>query len=82
MRAEGFDRIDADRQAQDAWAVEVQRVAGGTLFPLANSWYNGDNIPGKPRVFLAYVGGYPAYAARCEEVAAAGYEGFTLSRAA
>jgi cation diffusion facilitator CzcD-associated flavoprotein CzcO len=82
MRANGFDRIDADPQAQDAWAVEVQKVADGTLFPLANSWYNGDNIPGKPRVFLAYVGGYPAYAARCEEVAAAGYEGFTLSRAA
>jgi cyclohexanone monooxygenase len=82
MRAHGFDRIDADPQAQDAWAIEVQKVADGTLFPLANSWYNGDNIPGKPRVFLAYVGGYPAYAAHCEDVAAAGYEGFRLSRAA
>ena len=82
MRERGFDRIDTTTQAQDAWAVEVQRVADGTLFPRANSWYNGDNIPGKPRVFLAYVGGYPAYAERCEQVASSGYQGFELSSTA
>ncbi len=44
-----------------------------------NSWYNGANIEGKPRVFLPYVGGLPQYMERCNEVAAQGYEGFVLS---
>ena len=43
-----------------------------------SSWYVGVNIPGKPRVFMPYIGGYPAYAARCAEIAAAGYEGFAI----
>jgi cyclohexanone monooxygenase len=79
MRKYGLDRIEAEEAAQDDWAVEVQRVADGTLFPRANSWYNGDNIAGKPRMFMAYVGGYPAYAARCEQVAQEGYAGFRMS---
>jgi cyclohexanone monooxygenase len=79
MRGKGETRIEATTEAQDDWAEEVRRVADGTLFPLANSWYNGDNIAGKPRMFMAYVGGYPDYAARCEEIAEAGYAGFALS---
>ena len=50
-----------------------------TLYPQANSWYMGANIPGKPRVFLPYIGGIPAYRAICNEVAAKGYEGFALT---
>jgi cyclohexanone monooxygenase len=80
MRAHDFDRVDASQEAQVAWTAEVQRIADSTLFPLANSWYNGDNIPGKPRRFLAYIGGFPAYATRCEEVVSAGYEGFAMYR--
>jgi cyclohexanone monooxygenase len=80
MRRRGLERIEAAEQAQDDWAVEVQKVADATLFPLANSWYNGDNIVGKPRMFMAYVGGYPAYAAKCATVAANNYEGFAMSR--
>jgi cation diffusion facilitator CzcD-associated flavoprotein CzcO len=79
MRGQGLDRIDADPQSQDAWAVEVQKKAEGTLYPRAKSWYLGDNVPGKPRVFLAYVAGFSTYADRCEAVAKAGYEGFHLS---
>lgn len=79
MDRNGFDRIEASVAAQEQWTEEVQRIADGTLFPLANSWYNGDNIPGKPRRFLAYIGGFPAYAKRCDDVVAAGYEGFQMS---
>ncbi|MDA8046144.1 MAG: NAD(P)/FAD-dependent oxidoreductase [Actinomycetota bacterium] len=79
MADHGYDCIEAAPEAQAEWTEEVQRIADGTLFPLANSWYNGDNIPGKPRRFLAYIGGFPAYASRCEEVVKAGYEGFTMS---
>lgn len=79
MRGYGLDRIDADPHAQDAWAVEVQTVADQTLYPRAKSWYLGDNVPGKPRVFLAFVGGLATYADRCAAVARAGYAGFHLS---
>ena len=58
----------------------VAEVGSLTLFPLADSWYMGANVPGKPRVFLPYVGGVGAYRAKCDEVAANGYEGFTLTK--
>ena len=47
--------------------------------PLANSWYVGANIPGKPRVFMPYVGGLDVYRQKCAEIAAEGYRGFALA---
>ena len=72
--------VEAEIDAQDAWCDHVNEVAKGTMFtaPSCNSWYNGQNIEGKPRVFLPYVGGLPPYMERCNEVAATGYHGFTL----
>ena len=49
------------RGAEDAWVEHVNEVADATLYPLANSWYMGANIPGKPRVFMPYVGGVGVY---------------------
>ena len=65
-------------EAEDAWVEHVNEVGDATLYPQANSWYMGANIPGKPRVFMPYVGGVGVYRAKCDEVAARGYEGFTL----
>jgi len=53
-------------------------VGHATLYPQANSWYMGANIPGKPRMFMPYIGGVGAYRQKCDEVAAKGYEGFLL----
>ena len=69
--------IEPQSAAQDAWVQEVEMVANATLFPSCNSWYVGANIPGKPRVFPAYVG-FPPYAEKCAAVVANGYEGFAL----
>jgi cyclohexanone monooxygenase len=77
-----LDAIEATAEAEDAWVAHVNEVAEATLFPLANSWYIGANVPGKPRVFMPYIGGFPIYRQKCDEVAAAGYEGFALSSAA
>jgi cyclohexanone monooxygenase len=60
--------------------AHVNDAAKYTLFPLANSWYMGANIPDKPRVFMPYIGGVGVYRQKCDEVAARGYEGFALSR--
>ncbi|MBI2766386.1 MAG: NAD(P)/FAD-dependent oxidoreductase [Chloroflexi bacterium] len=78
MREHENATIEADTGAQDAWVDHVNEVASLTLYPLANSWYLGANIPGKPRVFMPYVGGVGAYRIKCDEVAANGYEGFAL----
>ena len=75
----GLAAIEPTRQAQDAWVEHVNEVASYTLFPKANSWYMGANVPGKPRVFMPYAGGVGAYRVKCDEVASNGYEGFTLT---
>ena len=78
MRDHNFTHIEPAVEAEDAWVAHVNEVANLTLFPLANSWYLGANIPGKPRVFMPYVGGVGNYRLKCQEVAEKGYEGFVL----
>jgi cyclohexanone monooxygenase len=80
LRSKGLHRIEANKDAEDAWVQHNNEVADGTLYPLAKSWYTGANIPGKPRVFMPYVGGVTAYKKKCDEVVASGYEGFTLGK--
>jgi cyclohexanone monooxygenase len=79
LRDHRFTRIEAEQDAEDAWVQHNNEVADRTLYPLANSWYVGANIPGKPRVFMPYVGGVSAYKKKCDEIAAGGYEGFRLA---
>jgi len=73
--------IEATADAEEAWVAHVNEVAHRTLYPKAASWYMGANIPGKPRVFLPYIGGVGAYRQKCDEVAANGYEGFVTAPA-
>ncbi|MGH9290054.1 MAG: flavin-containing monooxygenase [Acidimicrobiales bacterium] len=79
MAANRLDTIEPSVEAEDAWVDHVNDLANATLFPTAKSWYMGANVPGKPRVFMPYVGGFPVYRAICDDVAAAGYRGFTLT---
>jgi cyclohexanone monooxygenase len=74
-----LDCIEATLAAENAWVQHVNEVADTTLYPSAASWYMGANIPGKPRVFMPYIGGVGAYRRKCDEVAANGYEGFQLA---
>jgi len=79
LGARQLGAIEATDAAQDAWVAHVNEVADGTLFPQANSWYMGANVPGKPRVFMPYIGGFPTYRQTCADIAANGYEGFALT---
>ncbi len=81
LRARGLDRIEARPEAMDDWVDKVNAAANATLLPQAHhSWYLGANVPGKPRVFMPYAGGMARYRKICDEVAARGYEGFSLGR--
>jgi|SRR5579872_1028527 len=77
-RRHQFGEIEATADAERAWVAHVNALANATLFPLANSWYLGANVPGKPRVFMPYIGGVKLYREKCDVVAARGYAGFTL----
>ena len=78
MRERDVAVMEADAEAETAWVAHVNEVAEETLYPLADSWYLGANIPGKPRVFMPYPGGVGAYRTKCDEVVADGYAGFVL----
>ena len=79
LDSHGLKSIEADPEAQAAWSAHVDELGAQTLFSKAKSWYMGDNIEGKPRRLLAYVGGFDAYTRRVREIVEAGYQGFKLS---
>jgi cation diffusion facilitator CzcD-associated flavoprotein CzcO len=79
LRKHELASIDATAEAQDEWVYHVNEVANYTLFPHANSWYMGANVPGKPRVFMPYIGGLPRYTKILNEVAGNDYRGFTVT---
>ena len=78
MNENGKTAIEPSDEAERDWAEHTAQLAGMTLFPKADSWYMGANVPGKPRMFLAYVGGVGAYRLICDQIAATGYHGFDV----
>ena len=80
MHHSGAQRIEATPEAENGWMAHAFEVASKTLFKNANSWYTGANIPGKPRVFLPYIGGLGNYTVICNDVAAADYRGFVFAK--
>ena len=79
VRDRGAATIEPTREAEDAWVAHNQELAEATLFPTADTWYMGANIPGKPRVFLPNLDFVGPYRAKCDEVAANDYEGFAIA---
>ncbi len=80
MRREGAASVEASAAAQEDWVQHVNEVAHRTLYPQANSWYMGANVPGKPQLFMPYVGGVGVYRQKCDAIAAEGYPGFVFAR--
>ncbi len=78
LREHQLATIEPTTEAETGWVAHVAEVADTTLYPQAASWYMGANVPGKPRVFLPYVGGFPAYVEACQAIVAAGYQGFAM----
>ena len=81
LRSNGIRTIEALSTAQQEWIDHTTSLVAPTVLvhPSCNSWYNGGNVPGKRRMYMGYTGGIPEYRRRCDEIAAAGYTGFTLA---
>lgn len=79
MRERGVEVIEPTQKSEDEWTAHSQEVAHSTLLPQSATWYMGANIPGKPRVFMPYLGGVGPYRQKCDEIAANDYEGFAFA---
>jgi cyclohexanone monooxygenase len=78
VRQRDWTRFEATAPAEEEWRLQVHALADATLFPRADSWYLGANIPGKAREMLSFAGGLSTYMAKCNESAERGYEGFKI----
>jgi len=81
MRDIGAASIEPVESDEDAWVAHVNDVSTVSLRSTCSSWYVGTNIPGRPRVFMPYIGGFPVYVQKCNEVMSNGFEGFVLQGA-
>ena len=79
LDARGAATIEATPEAEEEWVAHNQELANGTLFPTADTWYMGANIPGKPRVFMPNLDFVGPYRAKCDDIAAGDYPGFAFS---
>jgi cyclohexanone monooxygenase len=78
LRDNSVAAIEADKEAEDYWVEHNAEAGEATLYPLANSWYMGSNVPGKPRVLMPYIGGVGVYRDECDTIVADGYRGLTM----
>src|SRR5262249_32797473 len=81
MRDVDAATIEPTLASEDAWVEHVNDVAQASLRSTCSSWYVGANIPGRPRVFMPYIGGFPVYVQKCNEVMENGFAGFRLDGA-
>ena len=81
MRDVGATTIEPLQADEDEWVEHVNEVSKISLRSTCSSWYVGTNIAGRPRVFMPYIGGFPIYVQKCNEVMTNGFEGFVMEGA-
>jgi cation diffusion facilitator CzcD-associated flavoprotein CzcO/acetyl esterase/lipase len=81
LREAGFTAMEATETAQDGWQRHMADCATLTLHRLANTWYTGANVPGKPQGVMPYTGGVGPYRSICNEIVDQGMLGFRLTGA-
>ena len=78
MEGTGLATVEATVDAEQAWTETCQEIANATLFPKAESWIFGANIPGKKNTVYFYLAGLGAYRNVLSECTDAGYKGYEL----
>lgn len=79
VRTKNLNVVEPTKDTEDGWVAHHDETANATLIAKTNSWYLGSNVEGKPRRVLSYCGGVGVYRQKCDEVAASGYQGFTMN---
>jgi cyclohexanone monooxygenase len=78
LRDVGAETVEPVQNYEDEWIEHVNEVSKVSLRSTCSSWYVGTNIAGRPRVFMPYIGGFPVYVQKCNEVMSRGFEGFVI----
>jgi cyclohexanone monooxygenase len=78
MDANQLVEFEAEPAAEQRWVAHVNERAKETLYLSADSYYNGAEVAGKPRVFMPYSGGVRGYRRILLQCAQDGYSGFAL----
>jgi acetone monooxygenase (methyl acetate-forming) len=78
MRSRGIAVCEPTKELEDSWVAHHDETANASLISKTVSWYLGSNVKGKPRRVLSYTGGVGTYRQKCAEVAASGYQGFSM----
>jgi cation diffusion facilitator CzcD-associated flavoprotein CzcO len=81
-RDKGLTRLEATPEGVKDWTDHVKEIGVGLLSYEVDSWMTGinRNVEGKTtRIVARYAGSAPDYRARCDAVAAKGYDELTLA---
>lgn len=76
LREHDITKFTPTTQAALKFKKHVNDLCALTLFPEADSWYMGANIPGKKRESYNYFGGVVAYTQEIKQEMERGYPGF------
>lgn len=79
MELNNLSSIEPSYEQEEIWRKIVEDTANATQYPKTETWYTGANIPGKPRSFMVYLGGGPAYKEICDDVEKNNYQGFSFT---
>jgi cyclohexanone monooxygenase len=78
MQARGQVAFEVQAAAEKEWGQHVNDRVKETLYLSTDSYYNGAEVKGKPRVFMPYSGGVRGYRRILQKCAAEGYTGFSF----
>lgn len=76
LQQHGITKFTPTSHAALNYKRHIDTLSDATLFPLAKSWYNGANIPGKKREAYNYLGGVSTYKREITEEIERGYPSF------
>ncbi len=82
MQARGQVAFEVQAAAEKEWGQHVNDRVKETLYLSTDSYYNGAEVKGKPRVFMPYSGGVRGYRRILQKCAAEGYTGFSFYKQA
>ncbi len=76
MKSHGQNVFEVQPTAEKEWGEHINERVKETLYLSTDSYYNGAEVKGKPRVFMPYSGGVRGYRRILHKCASEGYTGF------
>jgi cyclohexanone monooxygenase len=78
MQSDGLVEFEVQPEAEKIWGQHINDRVKETLYLSTDSYYNGAEVKGKPRVFMPYSGGVRGYRRILHRCAEEGYSGFSF----